>query len=396
MFWWLYRSTNPKGSTNVPLVLWLQGGPGGSGTGFGNFQEIGPLDVEQNPRKTTWLTEVNLLFIDNPVGTGYSYVDNDKAYTTDLQQISADLLSILKIVMKVNDDMSTVPFYIFSESYGGKMTAGFSQVLYKAVQSGDIKCNFKGFAMGDSWISPVDSTYSWGPYLYVNSLIDRTQLAQLNKTANKIAELAASGKWVNATAEWSALEDEVEASTAGVNFYNIQQWGGSENSSQMTGRKSLSSYERALLRHVGVLQKDDLAALMNGPIKKKLGCIPAKVMWGAQSGMVFTKQAGDFMKPVSDIVDTLILNSSLKVVVYSGQLDLIVDNLGTEAWVYRLAIADQFSKAKKEVMELQGIPQAFVKVAKNFEYYYILAAGHMVPSDNGPAALMMLKRIVGK
>ena len=51
---------------------------------------------------------------------------------------------------------------------------------------------------------------------------------------------------------------------------------------------------------------------------------------------------------------------------------------GTEAWVYRLKIADQFSKAKKEPMEINGIPQAFVKVAKTFEYYYILAAGHMV------------------
>jgi len=24
MFWWLYMSTNPKGYTSVPLVLWLQ------------------------------------------------------------------------------------------------------------------------------------------------------------------------------------------------------------------------------------------------------------------------------------------------------------------------------------------------------------------------------------
>lgn len=33
----------------------IQGGPGGSGTGFGNFEEIGPLDVQQNSRNTTWV-----------------------------------------------------------------------------------------------------------------------------------------------------------------------------------------------------------------------------------------------------------------------------------------------------------------------------------------------------
>ena len=56
------------------------------------------------------LSEVNLLFIDNPVGTGYSYVDSDKAYTTDVQQIAADLLGILKVVMKVNSELSVSVF----------------------------------------------------------------------------------------------------------------------------------------------------------------------------------------------------------------------------------------------------------------------------------------------
>ena len=59
--------------------------------------------------------------------------------------------------------------------------------------------------------------------------------------------------------------------------------------------------ERAFERHVGVYQENDLAKLMNGPIRKALGCIPDNVTWGGQSGMVFIKQKGDFMKPVSDI-----------------------------------------------------------------------------------------------
>uniref|UniRef100_A0A5F9CSI9 Serine carboxypeptidase 1 n=1 Tax=Oryctolagus cuniculus TaxID=9986 RepID=A0A5F9CSI9_RABIT len=42
MFWWLYYATHPcKNFSELPLVMWLQGGPGGSSTGFGNFQEIG-------------------------------------------------------------------------------------------------------------------------------------------------------------------------------------------------------------------------------------------------------------------------------------------------------------------------------------------------------------------
>lgn len=40
--------------------------------------------------------------------------------------------------------------------------------VFQNIQAGKISCNFKGFAMGDSWISPIDSTLTWAPYLYVN------------------------------------------------------------------------------------------------------------------------------------------------------------------------------------------------------------------------------------
>uniref|UniRef100_A0AC11DT59 Serine carboxypeptidase 1 n=1 Tax=Ovis aries TaxID=9940 RepID=A0AC11DT59_SHEEP len=42
MFWWLYYAASSyKNFTELPLIMWLQGGPGGSSTGFGNFEEIG-------------------------------------------------------------------------------------------------------------------------------------------------------------------------------------------------------------------------------------------------------------------------------------------------------------------------------------------------------------------
>ncbi|GAV68208.1 Peptidase_S10 domain-containing protein [Cephalotus follicularis] len=44
MFWWLYRSPYrvEDPSKPRPIILWLQGGPGVSCVGTGNFQEIGP------------------------------------------------------------------------------------------------------------------------------------------------------------------------------------------------------------------------------------------------------------------------------------------------------------------------------------------------------------------
>lgn len=36
---------------------------GASGVGFGNFQEIGPLDTDLKPRNSTWLQKADLLFV---------------------------------------------------------------------------------------------------------------------------------------------------------------------------------------------------------------------------------------------------------------------------------------------------------------------------------------------
>lgn len=47
-----------------------------------------------------------------------------------------------------------------------------------------------------------------------------------------------------------------------------------------------------------------------------------------QAEDVFSFMAGDFMRPVVDVVDQL-LTAGVNVTVYNGQLDLIVDTLGT-------------------------------------------------------------------
>lgn len=56
MFYWLFYTTAPvQNYVERPLVVWLQGGPGGSSTGFGNFDILGPLDLSLQERNYTWV-----------------------------------------------------------------------------------------------------------------------------------------------------------------------------------------------------------------------------------------------------------------------------------------------------------------------------------------------------
>lgn len=60
MFYWLFYVQDPKVTSfyDRPLVIWLQGGPGGSSTSFGNFEEIGPLHVNGSERSHSWVSDI--------------------------------------------------------------------------------------------------------------------------------------------------------------------------------------------------------------------------------------------------------------------------------------------------------------------------------------------------
>ncbi|PIK51605.1 putative retinoid-inducible serine carboxypeptidase-like [Apostichopus japonicus] len=287
MFWWLY-STTADPSTNPPLIIWLQ------------------------------LQKASLLFIDNPVGSGYSYVDNDDAYTTNVTGIANDLMTLLKTFLQ-------------------------KQPSFQAIQSGEIKANFKGCALGDSWISPIDSLLSWGPYLYHTSLVDKPGLAQVNAGAQKAKQLLDEGQYAEATTEFGILEDIIEEVTDGVNVYNILQFDQEGLQSRKHHKQGFKLFDRLYNRHVGVYYaNDDLSELMNGPIKKKLG-IPENVTWGGQSKCV-CKQAVDFMKSVQDI--------------------------GTEAWVNNLKWSglSTWNATQWQSVKVNEQRTGFYKTFKNFSF----------------------------
>lgn len=165
MFWWLHYTTATDNHVERPLILWLQGGPGSSSTGFGNFEILGPYDLDLNERSFSWIHTHNVLFVDNPVGTGFSYVDNYRFLTKDNQQIALDLVELLRGFYDACPEFKTVPLHIFGESYGGKMAVEFAHELNRQISEGSIESNLITVAMGDAWISPIDSTLSWAPYL---------------------------------------------------------------------------------------------------------------------------------------------------------------------------------------------------------------------------------------
>ncbi len=121
MFYWFFPAQN--GNASAPLVVWLQGGPGGSSL-FGLFSEMGPYtlteDLQPVKRNVTWNKDNAMLFIDNPVGAGFSFTDLPDGFCNDSKGcVAKNLYSLLSQFYTLHEHMQSNPLYITGESYGG-------------------------------------------------------------------------------------------------------------------------------------------------------------------------------------------------------------------------------------------------------------------------------------
>ncbi|XP_074652856.1 retinoid-inducible serine carboxypeptidase-like [Tubulanus polymorphus] len=100
MFWWFFNTTSDiTSTTRKPLILWIQGGPGRASSGVGNFAEIGAFDQYLKERTENWLQDANVLFIDSPVGVGFSYVTGRSSLADSNEMIVSDLLVLIKTLL---------------------------------------------------------------------------------------------------------------------------------------------------------------------------------------------------------------------------------------------------------------------------------------------------------
>ncbi|EEZ98226.2 retinoid-inducible serine carboxypeptidase-like [Tribolium castaneum] len=378
IFWWLHQtSANVTNYTERPLVIWLQGGPGASSTGYGNFAELGPLDADLNPRNTTWINEYNVLFVDNPVGCGFSKVDDPKYFVTTNVQIAADFVVFLKGFFEAVPDLKKTPFYIFSESYGGKMTTDIALEIDAAIKSGELDANLVGIGLGDSWISPIDSVPSWGPYLLSVGAIDQNQYEQLQEAAEKATKAMEEGRYSDATNLVNQVEMLIQVVTANIDVYNI-----------LTKIPSSWSFKKNLIMPVNDDVDDKISIIMNNQVKEALGL---NVTWGDQSEGVSDALHDDIMKPVVEAVETILNTTNIQIAVYNGQLDMIVDTPGTMKWLNNLQFSGSkdWKTAERKTIAVNDIVEGYYKKVGNLAMYWVDRAGHMVPRDN-PAGMSFI------
>lgn len=80
------------------------------------------------------------------------------------------------------------------------------------------------------------------------------------------------------------------------------------------------------------------------------------------------------------VVEEVLNTTNLKVFVYSGQLDVIVETVGTVKWAENLRWKNKnhYNAAERQVVNWGGALEGYVKSTDNFAMYWINKAGHSV------------------
>ncbi|EXC29952.1 Serine carboxypeptidase-like 20 [Morus notabilis] len=176
-----YFVVSERSPATDPVVLWLNGGPGCSS--FDGFvYEHGPFSFEEGKPKGslpklhlnayTWTKVSNIIYLDSPVGVGFSYSKDPTKYKTGDQQTSADTHTFLLQWFEQFPEFISNPFYISGESFAGIYVPTLASQVAKGIKNGEKPViNFKGYMVGNAVTDPKFDGDALVPFAHGMALI---------------------------------------------------------------------------------------------------------------------------------------------------------------------------------------------------------------------------------
>ncbi|KAL8132890.1 hypothetical protein AgCh_008388 [Apium graveolens] len=171
-----------------PLTLWLNGGPGCSSIGGGAFTELGPFYPTGDGRglrrnSKSWNKASNLLFVESPVGVGWSYSNTTSDYTRGDDATAMDMNIFMMKWLDKFPAFKSRDLFLTGESYAGHYIPQLAIALLDHKEhSKDYKFNIKGVAIGNPLLRldrDVPSTYE---FFWSHGMIsDEVGLAIMNE-----------------------------------------------------------------------------------------------------------------------------------------------------------------------------------------------------------------------
>ncbi|KAF8521571.1 carboxypeptidase C [Hysterangium stoloniferum] len=401
LFYWFFESRNSP--ETAPLILWLNGGPGCSSS-TGLLFELGPCRVTDGgastvPNPHSWNEYANIIFLDQPIGVGYSY-SSDGSTISDTPVAAQDVWAFLELFMKQFPQYSKLPFHLAAESYGGIYGPNIAFVINKKNEELSlapvpdlVHINLVSVVLANGLTDPytqfgaIPEYACNGPY----ALYDDPQGPECTSLFSKASTCQTlvkacynfNSKWVCVPAQlYCNSQMFTPIQTLGLNPYDVRRTCDPQKDGQLC-YKEMSWID----------------VYLNKPeVKKALGA-PEDLTFQScnmEVNLAFTLQ-GDSVHNAAELLVPL-LNKGVRLLVYAGKADFMCNFIGNEAWVHNLdghPFAEAFKKTQtsKWVTLSSGTEAGDVRsVGTNYTFVAVNEAGHMVPFDQPEAAADLIAR----
>jgi len=316
-----------------------------------------------------------LLYVDQPVGTGFSYSD-DSNYVADEAQVADDMYRFLQGIMTKYPEYQGRPFFITGESYAGHYVPAISaRVIRGNLNNEGIQINLQGSAIGNGWVDPVIQYHAYIDFGYDNGFIDASTNASLYQSYSECVQMINSGDYQDAFETCGYIEQTVLAGAGNINVYDIRKQ--CTNPPLCYNMQPMTNFltSQALLNYLN---------------------IPSAASWTTCNSAVYQNLINDWSQNLAVDVNFLLSQPNYRVLVYSGKDDFVCNYYGGHDWVTNMPWAgqSQFNKQplKKWVFNNQNVAQS--QNYQGLTWLQVEQAGHMVPMDQPAVALEMLRRFV--
>lgn len=383
MFFWFFESrSNPA---TDPVILWLNGGPGCSSL-EGLFFENGPAKIDQDyvPQNNpySWNSNANVLFLDQPVGTGFSFVTAKVPNINNTPAAAADVVAMLSIFFKTYPQYAKQQeFHIMGESYAGRYIPVIASQIKS--QEKDLPFKLSSIAIGNGMIDPL-TQYGDG---YFGQMC---QFAQLKKrTCDKMIKRAPQCKdaiqqcYNQPSNTRLCFQATITCESSQLNSYSATGLNPYDYTKQCEGNDGLCYTDLSYIQRY--LDQDFVKQALGANYQMPFQNCNDKV------NSMFA-QAGDWMQPFVYKINEL-LQKKVPVLIYAGDKDFICNWLGNQASVMKFKWDGQaqYNKQKpKNWKDTTGKLAGEVTNYKHLTFFRIYQAGHLVPYDKPIPALDMV------
>ncbi|KAK7427855.1 Cell death protease [Neonectria magnoliae] len=394
LFFWHFE--NQHIADKQRTVIWINGGPGCSSED-GAMMEIGPYRVQEGDKLAlnngSWHEFANLLFVDNPVGTGFSYVDTD-SFVHELDDMANQFVQFLEKWFSLFPEYDTDDIYIAGESYAGQHIPYIAKAILDRNKNAKIPWNLKGLLIGNGWISPKEQYPAYITFALEKGIIKKdSEEHQQLKGDLRICEKRMSTE--------PGLVDYSECEAILSSLLRLTKSGNGDDACiNMYDVRLKDSYPSCGmnwppdLKYVGpYLRKLDVVSALHVSEQKNTG-------WQECNGAVGSAFNTRNSKPSIDYLPDLL--KEVPILLFSGAEDLICNHVGTEEMLNNMKWnggkgfeVTPGNWAPRRDWTFEGESAGFYQTARNLTYVLFYNSSHMVPFDLPRRSRDMLDRFMG-